>query len=155
MKNDNRDFSLIYRENAVYIYRFLLKLGCSPEDAEDITQDTFVKALLNIRTFRGDSSLTSWLCQIAKNTYYTHKKRYRHEKPLDEASKAAAYELLELFDLIDRLDEPYRDVFVKKTFAGWEYSEIAAKYCKSESWARVTYYRARKLLQEYLNEGGN
>ena len=55
MKNDNRDFGLIYRENAIYIYRFLLKLGCSPQDAEDITQDAFIKALLNIRSFRGAS----------------------------------------------------------------------------------------------------
>ena len=155
MKDDHRrDFGLIYRENAIYIYRFLLKLGCPPCDAEDITQETFVKALLNIRSFRGECSLSVWLCEIAKNTYYTHKKRRSRENAAENIIPDAADGFAELLDIVDRLPEPYRDVFIKKELVGWEYGELAAKYGKSESWARVTYYRARRLLQQHLSEGG-
>ena len=75
------DFELIYRENALKVYRFLLTLGCPPQEAEDVIQDTFVKALLNIGSFRAESDIYVWLCSIAKNTWYTRLKRRKRRAP--------------------------------------------------------------------------
>lgn len=123
------DFELIYRENALKVYRFLLTLGCPPQEAEDVIQDTFVKALLNIGSFRAESDIYVWLCSIAKNTWYTRLKRRKRRAP-----------------------EPYREVFSRRALAGWDYADIAAAEGKSESWARVTYHRARLKLLDMLKE---
>ena len=55
------EFDRVYRQYAGLIYRYLWRLGCPPQDAEDITHDTFVKALLEIDSYRGDSELSTWL----------------------------------------------------------------------------------------------
>ena len=144
-----QEFGIVFRENAGLVYRYLLSLGCSEADAEDITQETFVKALLHIDSFRGDCRLSVWLCGIARNTWYTALKRQRREMPLTvPASGSGETEFLEWMDLVERLEEPYRGVFLKKALGGWEYAEIAARYGKTESWARVTYHRARLKLQK-------
>ena len=53
-----KEFERVYRENAPLVYRYLLSIGCPPQDAEDITQETFVKALLNIDRYRGECKLS-------------------------------------------------------------------------------------------------
>lgn len=64
----DREFERVYRQYAGLVYRYLHKLGCPPQDAEDVTHDTFVKALLGIDSYRGDCKLSTWLCHIAANT---------------------------------------------------------------------------------------
>lgn len=148
------DFEEIYIENAPIVYLFLIKLGCTAETAEDIMQDTFVKALLNIKSFRGTCKLSTWLCQIAKNTWFT---QMRKAKPtsLERLPQVGRLDadmgLQELFELIDSIDEPYRAVFALRGWTGMEFSEIAARYGKTESWARVTYHRARIKLKQLLD----
>ena len=148
-------FEQVSREYAGLVRRYLLKIGCDPQDAEDITQDTFVKALLRIDSFRGQSSLPVWLCAIARNTWLTMlKKRKRYadvELPRIAVSDSAFWEWMQL---VDSLGEPQKSVFLKRALGGWDYPELAKVYGKSESWARVTYHRARLKLQSLL-EGGN
>lgn len=148
-------FEQVYREYAGLIRRYLLKLGCDPQDAEDITQDTFVKALLRIDSFRGQSKLSVWLCAIAKNTWLNQLKKRRQDAdlPLPEISVSDT-QFWEWMDLVDSLGEPGRGVFLKRALGGWDYPELARAYGKSESWARVTYHRARLRLLKIL-EGGN
>lgn len=144
-----QEFGLVYRENAGLVYRYLLSLGCTGADAEDITQETFVRALLSIDSFRGEARLSVWLCGIARNLWYTALKKRRREVPLAASPEAPGEtEFFEWMDLVDRLEEPYRDVFRKRALGGWEYGEIARFHGKTESWARVTYHRARLKLQE-------
>ena len=147
-------FEQVYREYAGLVRRYLLKIGCDPQDAEDITQDTFVKALLRIDSFRGDSKLSVWLCAIARNTWLNQlKKRSRDANlPLPEISVSDT-QFWEWMDLVDALGEPRRSVFLKRALGGWDYPELARAYGKSESWARVTYHRARIQLMKAL-EGG-
>lgn len=150
------DFELIYRENALKVYRFLLTLGCPPQEAEDVIQDTFVKALLNIGSFRAESDIYVWLCSIAKNTWYTRLKRRKRRAPEPVPGQEAGHEgLYAWLDLIDRLPEPYREVFSRRALAGRDYADIAAAEGKSESWARVTYHRARLKLLDMLKEDGD
>lgn len=147
-------FEQVYREYAGLVRRYLLKIGCAPQDAEDITQDTFVKALLRIDSFRGDSSLSVWLCAIARNTWLNQLKKRKYDAvlPLSEISVSDT-QFWEWMDLVDSLGEPGRSVFLKRALGGWDYPELARIYGKSESWARVTYHRARLKLQQAL-EGG-
>lgn len=143
------EFESVYREYAGIVFRYLRRLGCGEQDAQDITQETFVKALVHIDSFRGDCRLSVWLCRIAKNTWYTHLKKKKRE-PVWETPEGASDDrgFFLWMDLVDRLGEPYRGVFLKKALGGWEYAQLASFYGRSESWARVTYYRARLKLQE-------
>lgn len=154
MKRDTQEFDSIYRTYALQIYRYLLSIGCPAQDAEDIVQDTFVKALLRIDSFRGECKLAVWLCQIAKNTWLDHLKKAKREMPQAQTqSPASDSQLYEWLDLVQRLEEPYRTVFSRVALAGWPYEALAKQYGKSTSWARVTYYRARMKLQEMLKDG--
>ena len=145
------DFDRVYRHNAVKVYRYLLSLGCPAHDAEDVVQETFVKALIHIDSFRGECELSVWLCRMARNIWMNHlKKKRREDGQLTELLAAPRDDCGEWLDLIGRLEEPYRSVFRRRTLGGYNYSELAAEYGKSESWARVTYHRARMKLQQML-----
>ena len=149
-----KEFDAVYREYAGLVYRYLRAIGCPPQDGEDIVQETFVKVLLSIDQFRGECRLEVWLCQIAKNTWFTALKKQKREPPVVQEEGRPDSALWEWLDLVDRLEEPYRAVFRGKALSGLEYAELAQKYGKSESWARVTYHRARRKIIEMLNEGG-
>lgn len=145
------EFERVYRRNVGKVYRYLLAQGCPAHDAEDIVQDTFVKALVHIDAFRGECELSVWLCRIAKNTWLSHlKKKKREGGELTAALAAPQDESWEWVDLIERLDEPGRTVFRQRALGGCDYAELAAQYGKSESWARVTYHRARQKLRQML-----
>lgn len=145
------EFDVVYRQNAAVVYRYLLSLGCPAHDAEDVVQDTFVKALLHIDSFRGECALSVWLCRIAKNTWMNLLKRQKREgAALPEEQVAPRDEFWEWLDLMERLEEPYRTVFRQRALAGCDYGALAAQYGKSESWARVTYHRARMKLRQML-----
>ena len=146
---DYREFELVYRENARLVYRFLVSRGCPPQEAEDLTQDTFVKALLHIHRFKGECRLSVWLCQIAKNTWLTHETRRRRE-PFPVCQERGAWDssLWEWLDLVERLEEPWM-----RTFGELSFAEIGRFWGKSDSWARVTYHRAREKLRAMIEEG--
>ena len=145
-----KDFEFIYHENYLILYKFLLKIGCPPQDIDDVIQDTFVKAILNIEQFKNESKLSVWLCQIAKNTWYSYLKKNKNMITIDENhfKDDHAY----FINFIDYIEEPYKSVFTLKEIMGYSYQEIACKYKKSESWARVTYYRARMKYQKLFEE---
>ncbi len=126
--------------------------------AEELLQETFFQALLHIDRFEGRSSLYTWLCQIGKNAWLREcrrKKRF-HDEPLEElalpspGTPEADYLQKEQLQAIRRalgaLEEPYKEVFILHVFGGTPLKEIALAHQKSESWARVTYHRARARI---------
>lgn len=154
--DDNKAFERIYRQYAPIVFHYLQSIGCPPEDAEDITHDTFVKALLHIDSYRGSCKLSVWLCQIAKNTWNSHLKRARRSITAPPPERGAPDEQLwQWLDLLEDIEEPGRGLFLKKALGGWNYEELSRQYGKSESWARVTYHRVRLRLQKLLHERGN
>ena len=149
----NQLFEEVYREKAILIYHYLCSIDCPPQDAEDMIQETFVKALINIDSFRGDSKLSVWLCQIAKNTWYSHLKKQKHQVSHLTSEQIPSDNFgLEWIDFVQLLAEPYRSIFIQKVLEGWSYKELAQRYGKTESWARVTFHRARLRLQKMLDE---
>lgn len=152
------DFEEIYSLYFTDVYRYILSLCLDPHLAEEITQETFFKAITKIDGYRGDCNIRVWLCQIAKNTYYSSIKDMNNKDVLDEDSDRFVIET-SLVDTekaqvihfhLHHLEEPYKEVFLLKTFGELPYEQIAELFGKTESWARVTYHRARLKIKEKM-----
>lgn len=158
-------FQEIYDEYGRPVYRFLLSLTGSPEQAEELLQETFFQALIHIDQFQGRSSLYTWLCQIGKNAWLkecSRSKRYADtpwedlrladEKLTPEEAVIRRDELRRIRQAVLKLEAPYRDVFILHIYGGLKLKEIADLNGKSESWARVTYYRARASIAKEVTK---
>jgi len=156
----------LYRTYFDIVYRYIRSISQDGSLAEEVTQETFFKALEKIDQFRGDCDVRVWLCQIAKNTLYDHLKKQKKQLLGDEKlekTESAGGELLEekltqrsqameIHKVLHRLSEPYKEVFSLRTFGELTFREIGMLFGKSENWARVTYYRARVKIREELEQ---
>ena len=155
----------IYDEYGKPLYRFLLSLTGSREQAEELMQEVFYQALIHIDQFEGRSSILTWLCQIGKNAWLKEIRRnsryadtsYEDLRLADEAltpeeTAIRKDELRRIRQAVAKLEEPYRDVFILHIFGERTLKEIARVYGKSESWARVTYFRARTRIAEEVRK---
>lgn len=154
-----RDFDIIYTEYFFRVYKFTLVLCKSSELAEEITQQTFFKALKNINDFNEKCNIGTWLCTIAKNTYFDYLKKHRNVSSYFEFTSLNNYIEEQFFDketameihkILHKLKEPYKEVFWQRTFGELSFSQIGILFDKSENWARVTYYRAKIMIKEKL-----
>jgi len=140
------------------IFRFLRNLTGSKEDAEDLTQQTFLRAWEALPNFRGDSSVSTWLHSIAYREY-THWLRSRREfVPLDEIvdiPDEQANRNLEAVLLrwaIYRLDPEHREVFVLHYVQGFSVSEIAKIIGVPAGTVKSRLFFARQKLRELLSD---
>lgn len=158
-------FAEIYMKYYSMVYHFLLKLSSNDNLAEELTQQVFYKAFVHIGSFRENSSLYTWLCAIAKNEWLRECRRNKHfiSEFIDEIPNRTDNE--SLVDVIINKDikknlrkelltmpEIYRDVLILHIYANIPLKLIAKDKGKSESWARVTYYRAKEYLSKRLEE---
>lgn len=147
-------YDLYFRD----VYKYALSLSRDPDVAEEITQETFFKALKNIDSFRGQCRLYVWLCQIAKNTYLTQLQKQSRASPEVEVPSGESLEdrlltresAFEIHKVLHRLPEPYKEVFSLRVFGELPFSQIGELFGKTESWARVTYHRARTKIKEEI-----
>lgn len=156
----------LYRTYFDIVYRYIRSISQDGSLAEEVTQETFFKALKKADQFRGDCDVRVWLCQIAKNTLYDHLKKQKKQLLGDEKlekAESAGGELLEeklaqrsqameIHKVLHRLSEPYKEVFSLRIFGELTFREIGMLFGKSENWARVTYYRARVKIREELEQ---
>jgi len=155
------DFEQTYQEYQQMIHAFLLRLCGNAHLAEELTQETFYQAFKHWGKFRGQSSISTWLCTIAKNQLRNAVRR-KDMLPIDEAVHHSGTDIAEaLADsdrmmaahrLVHQLPEPMREVFTLRTFGDLSHQQIGSLFGKSDSWARVTYYRARQMLQQMAKE---
>lgn len=160
------DFEQIYRTYFESIYHYVRQLSGNEYIAEEIASETFFKAINSIDSFRGDCDMRVWLCQIAKNTYYSYLKKNKRVSSIDEPdlqSIAAADALIDtkigeqedtrqIRKILHDISEPYKEVFMWRVFGELSFKEIGELYGKSDNWACVTYHRARKTIQRRLEE---
>lgn len=156
------DFAALYAEHFAGVYRFLCALCRSHALAEELTQETFYKAMKSYKRFRGDASCYGWLCQIAKNAYFSHLRREKAAPgPVDQAAfptgdaldaLLAAERLSTLHQALHQLTEPYKEVFTLRIFAELPYADIARLFQQREGWARVVFYRAKAMLAKACQE---
>lgn len=154
-------FEEIYEAYFTRVYRYALRL-CDGDahGAEELTSDTFFKAMKALDGFRGECDIFSWLCGIAKNSRLSAVRGEKPSEPLDEAEGETAREapfpeMLEdaetamlLHERLHALEEPYKEVFTLRVFGELSFKQIAHIFGKTENWACVTYHRARNKLRE-------
>ena len=216
------DFENIYQEYFKDVFLFLRSISAGEELAQELTQETFMKALKKIDSFDGRKDIRAWLFTIARNTHDTtdfsalraleilkhlksayfssknssfsvflgssrHAFSCKHEKHarltlvsyytycrrrniytgrdipenipedqepvidhlIDEEMAFLAHKFLH------HMDEPYKEVFTLRVFGELSFDKIALLFDKTENWARVTFYRAKKQMLEYMEEIDN
>ena len=153
-------YSLYFRD----VFLFLMSLTHSEPLAEELTQETFFKALKNLNQFDGKQDIRAWLFTVARNCFYSDCRKKKRTVPLDESfppdtapSSPDLEELLidkdaafTLHQCLHRLDEPYKEVFSLRVFGELSYAEIGTLFGHTANWACVTYHRAKGKLQEML-----
>lgn len=157
------DYEKLYRAYYLQVYSYAITLTKNPHQAEDITQHTFVKALSSKAGCRGKAHELTWLCAIAKNLYYDELRRNRKLTQLDdpadlpadgdlEQAAADADMAFRLHVTLHGLEEPYKEVFQLRVFGELPFAQIGLIFGKTESWARVTYHRARLKIKERMDK---
>ena len=155
------DYEKLYNSYYMQVYSYAVALTKNPEQAEEIAQHTFVKALSSKAGYKGKSSELTWLCSIAKNLYYDELRRNQRISSLGEnlhiSSEVDIEQVVSDSDMafrihlvLHKLDEPYKDVFQLRVFGELSFSQIATIFGKTESWARVTYHHAKLKIQERM-----
>lgn len=162
----------VYQQYADQVKRFLVCLTGDLALAEELTQETFYQAVKTFSRFDGSCKTSVWLCQIAKHCWYDHLKRQRRHPAVSleslsqtgEEPAAGAGEALPEISLLRRdtyvsihkaihgLREPYREIFLLRALSELSFREIGEIFGRTENWARVTYYRAKTMLAERLEE---
>lgn len=162
------DFESVYKKYYPDIYRYSFSLAKNEKEAEELTQDTSVKALKSIDSYDGSKDLRAWLFTIAKNSFISKYRKSRHESEFElvsEEIRDTRKDFLEIITdkeasmqihrFIHDLTEPYKEVFSLRIFGELSFSEIGDIFGKSDSWARVTFFRAKKMIIERMEGIGD
>ena len=159
----------LYKSYFKDIYRYMLAMTKDEHIAEEITQETFFKARQKVDQFKGDCDIRIWLCQIAKNTYFSILKKKNRCISLEEGEKLDSGDTLctgvkleqnfvdkeqaiRIHKILHHIEEPYKEVFHLRVFGELAFKEIGEVFGKSESWARVTFHRAKSKVKKAIGE---
>lgn len=154
----SQEFSEVCQVYYDRVYRFLLALSGDPHQAEDLTQEVFYRALLHIGRYREQGQMLTWLCAIGKNLWLSQCRRERRGKPtLTDIPQPGPEDTLSAREVqnalrraVAALPEDFRDVVILHIYGEISLKDISAMKGKSESWAKVTYYRAKQMLRKEL-----
>ncbi|WP_310601555.1 RNA polymerase sigma factor [Anaerosporobacter sp.] len=153
------DFDKLYNTYYMEVYSYVMTMIKNTHMAEEITQEVFFKALKTKQQYQGNSSEFTWLCAIAKNTCIDElrKQSRKKEMPEDIPSDVNISKLLEdenlsfqIHQILHSMEEPYKEVFQLRIFGELSFQKIGKIFGKTETWARVTYHRARLKIQERM-----
>lgn len=153
----------LYEAFYMKVFSYVMTLTGDREDAMEITQETFFRAISTSKTFRGESESYTWLCAIAKNLFIDEKRRsakFEDAVPEDlpDTKKSIEKSLLDadtsinIHRILHSMDEPYKEVFQLRVFGELSFKEIGSIFGKTETWARVTYHRARIMIKERMEQ---
>ncbi len=160
------DFQDIYNTYFNDVYRYIRKLSNNEYIAEEITSETFFKAIKSIDSFRNECDFRVWLCQIAKNSYYTFLKNQKKYDNLEDFQLnniidqnsfnpqeiGKKEQVREIQKNLHILSEPYKEVFMWRVFADLSFKQIGQIFNKSDNWACVTYHRAKTMLRNKMED---
>ena len=162
-------FEEIYRKYFSDVYAFILRLSGDVHLAEDITSETFIKAMQSFDKFRGDCDVRVWLCQIAKNCYYSHLRKTSREEYTDEVElinipdEGSSVEdqlikkerLVEIRKALHDIPDQYKEVYMWRIFAQLSFRQIGQIFGKTENWACVTYHRAVGMIKKKIEDAND
>ena len=159
---DKKTAEKLYDACYMQVYSYVMTLVKDQHKAQEITQETFFKAITAKQTFRGESECSSWLCAIAKNIFIdSTRKSSRYQDEPDETLADSDTDIeqsiidsetsFKIHMLLHEMEDPYKEVFELRVFGELSFAQISAIFHKTESWARVTFHRARMKLIERMN----
>lgn len=151
----------IYSNYFKDVYLFIYSLSKDPHISEDLTSETFVKAIKSIESFKGNCDIKVWLFQIAKNSYYTYIRKRKNLVVLDsvpekkddfdiEKSVFSSEESMRIHEILHNLPEPYKEVFSLRVFGELSFRQIGNLFGKTDNWACVTFHRAKNKIRKEM-----
>lgn len=151
----------VYREYAKGVYKYLLSLCHDGDTAEELTQETFYRAVKSVNNYDGSCKMFVWLCQIAKHVWYKElEKRKKHGYLIEEEltdgismeeNTVLAEEKMHMFKALHRLDERTRETVYLRLTGEFSFREIGEILGMDETCARVTFYRGKVKIRELLD----
>ena len=152
-----------YNLHAQDVYKYLFSLSRSAELSEELTQETFCRAMRTIKTYDGSCKLSVWLCQIAKHVWYQWLDKQTRQKRAEltddipygvstERETILRAEKIALYKAIHTLLDVMREVVHMRLTGEFSFAEIGGILNKSENWARTTFYRAKQKIIDVLKE---
>lgn len=151
----------IYKMYSRKVFLFLLSKTNNEDIAEELTQETFFQAVQCIDKFKGNSSILTWLCGIAKNVWLKDLRKRQKTVSIDDnileitnkEHTDIQWEQKEILSLIHSMDEPVREVMYLRLISNLTFAEIGEIIGKNENWTRVTFYRGKqKIVKEILKD---
>lgn len=152
----------LYKESIKTVYGYMYSLCGNADLANDLTQETYLKAIESIERYDGTCKFSVWLCQIGKHLWYQYLAKRRREIPagedifvLKDADKSAdsaeatfekAWSVRNLLEIIAAQEELYRQVVILRLVFEMSFKEIGFTLSRTENWARVTYYRGKEKV---------
>ena len=151
---DEQDFQLLYETHYRALKSYLLALCKNHADAEELAHETFLRYEKHLPSFRKDCSDYTMLCKIGKNVWLNRKRKENKTLPLEQNIAVEPFEekvldeleALRIHRCIHELPEPYKEVFMLRVFGELSFIKIAGLFSKSESWAKMTFYRAKAKI---------
>ena len=163
-EGDERAATALVERHAAALARYVGSLG-ERDAADDVVQDTFVRAFASLEHFRGDSSLRTWLFTIARRLVVDRRRAFRRRREvgnLEDVDAATEYTALDgliaseaqrkVWGAVGKLSPTQREVFLLRVNEGLSYKEIADVAGTTEGAARVHYHNALRTVKENLNE---
>jgi RNA polymerase sigma-70 factor (ECF subfamily) len=159
---DTGAFELLYRQCVGRVYAVCIRISADRSHAEELTQETFIRAWEMLKTFRGESAFSTWVHRIAVNTALaalrSRTRRSMREEPSDEPEqyhdRAIAQDSAHLgFDIekaIAALPPQARAVFTLHDIEGYKHAEIAEQLGVTVGTCKAQLHRARRLMKEVL-----
>lgn len=157
------EFENIYRTYFKDVYLYIRSICQNDDVAEEITAETFFKAMRSLDRFKGTCDIRVWLCQIAKNCYFSYLRKSKKQveissvvEPMDESDLLQhicdTEEALKIMEIVHSLNEPYKEIFMLRVFGELSFKQIANLFQKNENWACVTFHRAKSKIKEIMEE---
>lgn len=175
LKLMKEDVERLYIDNSDAVYRFIYFLVRHKETAEDLTQETFYKAIKNINNFNNQASVLTWLLKIARNVAYDYFRRKRlikfftwgNENDIDSKNPSPTVlaekkeDLSRLYAALGRMKKDYRDVIIlrkvnecsiKETayILGWTEAKVKTKMARGLEALKKEYYGKEGLIDEFI-----
>lgn len=155
-----QDTEELYREFSTQVYKFVFSLCHNHLLAEEITQETFYRAIKSIHRYDGSCKVYVWLCQIAKHVWYQELDK-QQKRPSDtlldpsltdsnstESQFILAQDKMDLFKKLHLLDPNTKEVLYLRLTGEFSFREIGEILGRDETWARVTFYRGKQKLMK-------
>lgn len=162
------EFKQLYIKYEKQIYKYLFYLTGDKFIAEELTQETFFQAFKSIHSFKGHSKVSTWLFQIAKNTFYSYLKKKSKDEQVTETSTYVnehlnketpedIYEKREesmyLLNALNKLKQTQQEIIILRLYNDLSFKEIGEIFSQSDTWARVNFYRAKNKLSSIISGG--